>query len=320
MNIDQLRRLAHENRVGREAAVALLLATGILAVFFFIPGREVAPAASQEAAVAAAVPAPDSYKNLPIQGKAAIVLDLSTGETLYTKNANAQLPLASLTKLLTVYAAVHELGLDSVVTIDHQALSVDGPDGVSGFSEGEKFTLKDLASFTLTASVNAGATELAEMIAHHDGATVQASLAAAAADAALSETYAVNGSGLDISPTVSGGYGSAHDVALLAGALLAAAPSVAEATTKSSVSVTSLEGHVHTLPNTNQGVVHTPSLLLSKTGYTDLAGGNLVVVFDAGIGHPVAVAVLGSTQDARFADVDTLIAATLAHFANLASL
>jgi D-alanyl-D-alanine carboxypeptidase len=57
-----------------------------------------------------------------------------------------------------------------------------------------------------------------------------------------------------------------------------------------------------------------PDLLLSKTGYTDLAGGNLVIVYDAGINHPIAIVVLGSTEDGRFTDVSQLIAATLAHF------
>jgi D-alanyl-D-alanine carboxypeptidase len=63
-----------------------------------------------------------------------------------------------------------------------------------------------------------------------------------------------------------------------------------------------------------------PGLLLSKTGYTDLAGGNLALVFDSGIGHPIAVVVLGSSQKARFTDGTTLVAATLAHFAGVASL
>jgi D-alanyl-D-alanine carboxypeptidase len=56
-------------------------------------------------------------------------------------------------------------------------------------------------------------------------------------------------------------------------------------------------------------------MLLSKTGFTDLAGGNLAIVFDAGVNHPVAVVVLGSTEDSRFTDVSELVGATLAHFA-----
>ena len=49
----------------------------------------------------------------------------------------------------------------------------------------------------------------------------------------------------------------------------------------------------------------------SKTGYTALAGGNLVVVVDIGVDHPVVIAVLGSTYDGRFSDVEDLINATV---------
>ena len=72
---------------------------------------------------------------------------------------------------------------------------------------------------------------------------------------------------------------------------------------------------IHTLENTNQTIDAIPSPLLSKTGFTDLAGGNLVVVFDAGINHPVAVVVLGSTKDERFSDVQALVQETLRYFA-----
>jgi D-alanyl-D-alanine carboxypeptidase len=78
--------------------------------------------------------------------------------------------------------------------------------------------------------------------------------------------------------------------------------------------VTSSDGVVHTFANTDLDVTHIPDPLLSKTGYTDLAGGNLVVVYDAGINHPIAVVVLGSTENGRFTDVQQLVNATLAHF------
>jgi D-alanyl-D-alanine carboxypeptidase len=133
----------------------------------------------------------------------------------------------------------------------------------------------------------------------------------------LSQTYALNGTGLDESTTVSGGYGSAYDVATLAGALLEKAPDIAHATIAPSFAIRSKEGVVHSLPNTNPDVGLIPNLLLSKTGFTDLAGGNLVVVFDAAIGHPVAIVVLGSSREGRFQDVGKLLSLTLDHFAGI---
>lgn len=49
-----------------------------------------------------------------------------------------------------------------------------------------------------------------------------------------------------------------------------------------------------------------PGFVGAKTGYTDLAGGNLVVIFDIEIGHPLVAVVLGSTEQGRFDDIRTL--------------
>ena len=49
-----------------------------------------------------------------------------------------------------------------------------------------------------------------------------------------------------------------------------------------------------------------PGAEVSKTGFTDLAGGNLGVIVDVSVGHPVAIIVLGSTRNGRFEDVRIL--------------
>jgi D-alanyl-D-alanine carboxypeptidase (penicillin-binding protein 5/6) len=309
MNTSDLQQLATRTRWMREAGIALLLCSLVLVLFLFVP---LSPGKQATAAVALATTTPDAFANIPLQAKAAIVYDLTTGQVLFAKNDDAQLPLASLTKLLTVYTALSVLGPDAVITIPQDATGLGAP---SSFSAGEQFTLSNLARITLTGSLNDGATAMADAAAAQEGTTDSAALGATATKLGLSQTYALNGSGLDESATVSGGYGSAYDIAILAGDLVKLAPDVTSATTGSSASATSLAGVVHTANNTDIAVTHFPRLLLSKTGYTDLAGGNLALVFDAGIGHPIAIVVLGSTEDARFTDGNTLVAATLAHFA-----
>ena len=274
-----------------------------------------APIAAPLPIATTTVTAPNAFMGLRLAGESAIVYDLSNGQTLYSQNADRQLPLASLTKLLSVYAGLQSLTLTTSITISSTSLAAEGD---YGLTEGESFTFGSLAKFTLVASANDAAEAIAEAVETARGMDARTMLAGAAAAAGLSKTYAVNGSGLDVSTTQSGGYGSARDVAILAGKVLQKAPAIAEATTQPSITVRSLEGTVHSLPNTNQEVTHVPGILLSKTGYTDLAGGNLVVVFDAAIGHPVAVVVLGSTRDGRFADVDRLMQATRDYFAGLA--
>jgi len=315
MHIDELQKIATSSRSAREAGMALLLASGILALFLFIPLAPERPAPT--AAVVATSTVPDAFANIPIIAQAAIVFDLTTGETFYSKNADTQLPLASLTKLLTVYAALRAMPPDALITIPIDATRVTAP---RAFSAGQTFTLADLARLTLTASLNDGAATIAEAAATAEHRSQSDMLAATAAALNLSQTYAVNGSGLDVNAAISGGYGSAHDLALLAGTLVAHAPDIAAATTHTTTQAMSAGGTLLIVKNTDPIISTVPRLLLSKTGYTDLAGGNLALVFDSGIGHPIAVIVLGSTEKARFTDGAALVAATLAHFAGVASL
>jgi D-alanyl-D-alanine carboxypeptidase len=315
MDSSELQQLAKRTRSMREAGIALLLASGLLAIFLFIP---LAPRTLPAPAITVATSTvPDAFAQVPLEAKAAIVYDLATKEVLYEKNAGAQLPLASLTKLLTVYAALSELSPNTPITIPADATKVDAP---RVFNAGQTFSLADLARLTLTASLNDGAAAIAEATAASESRTQAEALAGAAAALDLAQTYAVNGSGLDMSTSVSGGYGSAADLAVLAGALADKAPAIAAATTQSSAKAVSAGGTAFTVVNTDPVVGTIPSILLSKTGYTDLAGGNLVLVFDAGIKHPIAVVVLGSSKTARFTDGTALVAATLAHFAGVASL
>ncbi len=316
MDSTDLKQLAETTRSRREAGIALSLSSGILAILFFIPIAHKASVTEPIITVATST-APDAFAQVPIEARAAIVYDLATGETLYAHNAEAQLPLASLTKLLTVYAAFSELSPTTPIVIGAEAVRVDAP---RAFSVGQTFTLSDLARLTLTASLNDGAAAIARATAARENRSENAMLAGAASSLGLSQTYAVNGSGLDVSTSISGGYGSARDLARLAGALVLKAPEVAAATTNASTEAMSSIGTRFIVKNTDPIVDTVPRLLLSKTGYTDLAGGNLALVFDAGLGHPIAVVVLGSSKNARFTDSSALIAATFAHFAGVASL
>lgn len=273
---------------------------------------------NKEATVASeptVVPQPSAFDDIKLSAKAAIVYDLTTGEVLYEKNAEAQLPLASLTKLLTLYAAAESLSEDSPVVISSRALATEGE---SGFVEGDTFSFEDAAKLAVVASSNDAAAAIAEAATEKSHAANGTALLASAASAiGLTQTYALNGTGLDENGEISGGYGSAHDIAMLAGALLKRVPAIMRSTIQPTVTATSYNGSSYTLKNTNPGTDHIPGLMLSKTGYTDLAGGNLAIVFDAGIGHPVAVVVLGSTRDERFVDVNRLVRATASEFAGL---
>ncbi len=316
MEISELRKISQDNRLMREASTAFLLAAAVLGLFVLIP--RTSPKLVQRAPVAfVASSTPDAFANLPITAKAAVVYDLTTRKILYAKNDRAQLPLASLTKLLTMYAAFKEFSPTTPITIPQNVMGLSEP---HAFTPGQVLPLATLARLTLTGSLNDGAAAIAEATAAQKATNIQSMDASVAASLHLNQTYALNGNGLDLTTMISGGYGSARDVAVLAGAFAALAPEVASATTHPYAVGTDLEGQQFTIKNTDRIVRNVPGLILSKTGYTDLAGGNLALVFDIGVQHPVAVVILGSTLDARFTDAMTLVDATFAHFAGVKSL
>lgn len=311
-----IRRLEKRHQK-KQATTALVAGTGVLGLSVLLAPLFVFQA-PKEAAVAvheptpATIPPSTAFADVRIEGKAAIVYDLTTGEVLYEKNSRSQLPLASLTKLLTVYAAAAALDRDATVTFTPNSLL---PEGDNGFRVGERFAFDDLARLALVSSSNDATAAIAEAASSARATSGKNLLAGAAAAAGLAQTYALNGTGLDESLSVSGSYGSARDIAVLSGKLLEVAPDIAQATIESDISITSRDGVTHTLRNTNQHITRVPNALLSKTGFTDLAGGNLAIVYDAGIQRPIAIVVLGSSREGRFTDVQHLLNRTNEHFA-----
>ena len=91
-------------------------------------------------------------------------------------------------------------------------------------------------------------------------------------------------------------------------------PEILAGTTQTTTRFYNQNGDYHNAQNTNSTVNRIPGLIGSKTGYTTLAGGNLVIAFDVGLNHPIVIAVLGSTRDGRFEDVLKLTKATQALF------
>ncbi len=262
----------------------------------------------------------DTFENLQIEAKAAYVWDINTREALFKKNADEQLPLASLAKIMTAITVADQVPKGTVVTIDRGALTTEGD---TGLLSGEQWRLRDLLEFTLLVSSNDGAEALAAVAnartsqSSSSSPSFITSMNKKAQDIGLTQSYFSNPSGLDTDAHHSGAYGSARDMARLFEYGLKNIPAALEATTYSDMKITSLSGFIHDAKNTNVLIDKIPSLIASKTGFTNLAGGNLVIAFEAGPAKQIVVAVLGSTYEGRFNDVEKLVWATLAHLEHL---
>ena len=255
------------------------------------------------------------FDSLKLEARAAYVFDVSKNEAIFKKNEFAQLPLASVTKLMMALTATDLLPEDSKITIRNEFIQEEGD---SGLFVNESWRLKDLLDFSLLVSSNDGARSIASVVGAFDIKSEDYNLGRKdfimkmndrAQILGLKEMYFTNESGLD-EGSVSGGYGSAIDVEKLMQYILQNKPEILETTKYESVDINSLS-RKHTAKNTNIVADQIPGLLASKTGYTDLAGGNLAVAFDSSIGRPIIVVVLGSSLDGRFEDVNKLVKASL---------
>lgn len=266
----------------------------------------------------------DPFLSLNLGAKSIYVWDINAHKKLYSKNEHKVMPLASITKMMMALVAIETLPPDTKITIAPVDLLEEGNNGLLA---GERWKLDDLLRFTLVTSSNDGASAIASVA----GARILGASSSdpfsdkklfirrmneKAAAIGLTQTSFHSESGLDLNSVTSGAYGTTRDMAILFEYILNKHPELFTPTTYSKIDVTSDSNVVHHVANTNLGVAAVTGIIGSKTGYTDLAGGNLVVVVDIGINHPVVIAVFGSTREERFTDVEKLIEATVAEIAD----
>jgi len=246
------------------------------------------------------------------------VYDVHEDLFLFAQNETSKRSLASLTKIMTGIVASEHAKTKERVAISPYAIETEGD---SGLFANETWKLKDLISFVLMTSSNDGADALAAAVGVVNNVASSTSASDAidafvytmnqkARDLELVDTTFTNPTGLDEVGGSYGGEGTASDMAKITAYAWRHFPETLADSAELQRTFTSEDGFIHEAKNTNKQVYSYSGLLGSKTGYTDFAGGNLAVVYDAGLNHPVVIVVLGSTLEGRFSDVKTLIDAT----------
>jgi len=248
--------------------------------------------------ISSAEPNPSPFDNIQLEAKAAYVFDVLKNQPIFEFNAEAQLPLASLTKIMTALVAKEKLPPYLLVTITKEAILQEGDEG---FLAGEQWPVSDLIDAMLVSSSNDAAFALNEEFNKDFSGDFVSLMNEKAKELNLTQTYFLNATGLDLSQNVSGGYGSAKDIAKLLLFIIKNDFSLIEATR-----LNSLISHSREFKNTNQVINDIPGFIAGKTGFSDLAGGNLAIVVNKGYGRPFIIVVLGSTYSGRFNDVKTL--------------
>ncbi len=247
---------------------------------------------------------PQAFDNISVTAKSYIVYDVLTNKIISGKNEHVSFPLASITKVMMALTAVVKYPPSTKITVTKGSL--DGSYDL-GLKERQSWTLKDLLKYTLVFSSNDGAQLIADKLAGRVEFVEQMNAYSSLLGLNMKFTQPA---GLDLNGQL-GGIGSAYDVARMMSVARVELGSILDATTKTRLRVNSSTGTIHGIPNTNQQIDKFVFAEGSKTGYTESAGGNIVLSVDPMLGHPVIIVVLGSTREDRFTDAYELYKALL---------
>jgi D-alanyl-D-alanine carboxypeptidase (penicillin-binding protein 5/6) len=192
---------------------------GLLFVAFSTAGPVAAgdpppPAVAKASSGAVPPKAPPADEKSPqLEARAWALIDARSGEVIASHAATRQLPIASTTKLMTAWVALHELPLDKIV----RAAPYDAEYGESllGLRPGQRISVRDLLYGLILRSGNDAAYDLALAAAGSERRFV-GQMNRYAAALGLSDTHYANPIGLD----QRGNYSSAGDLVTLARHLL----------------------------------------------------------------------------------------------------
>jgi serine-type D-Ala-D-Ala carboxypeptidase (penicillin-binding protein 5/6) len=197
----------------------------------------------------------------PVNARAFIVVDAATGDVLAKRNADTRVPIASITKLMTVLVTLEHARLDDVVTVQHDAAEVG--ESTINLRAGERITVRDLLAGALIQSANDAADALAEYVGHGNDRAFVAMMNTKASQLGLSGTHFVRPDGLDTPHH----YSTARDVTRLAQELMK--QPVVRALVRERTATIEGGRTLHTW-NDLLGVFR--GLVGVKTGHTDAAG------------------------------------------------
>ncbi len=233
--------------------------------------------------------------------KAALLMDSATGTVLYENNSHEKMPMASVTKIMTMLIAMEnidsgKMSYDDIVTGSAYAKSMGG--STIFLDEGEQLSVNDILKGIAVASGNDAAVAMAEHIAGSAPAFVEM-MNKRAAELGMKDTHFVNCNGLD----ADGHYSSAYDIALMSRELLKH-PGIHKFTT---IWMDSLRDGKFTLSNTNKLVRFYDGCTGLKTGSTSKAGFCISATAKRNNMHLIAVIMAAPTSKQRQADASALL-------------
>ena len=248
--------------------------------------------------------------SLALNCRAAVLIEPESGRVLYEKSPDEKMPIASITKLMTLlltFEAIHggKLTLDTLVPVSEHAYHMGGSQ--IWLEPGEQFTLDEMLRAICVSSANDAAVAVAELVGGSESAFVE-QMNARAAELGMTNTTFRNACGLD----TEGHLSTARDVAVLSCYILNTCPELLHYT---GIWTDSLRNGQTQLVNTNKLLKRYSGITGLKTGTTSGAG---VCISASAVrdGLILIAVILGSPSSAdRFNAATTLLDYGFANYA-----
>lgn len=241
-----------------------------------------------------------------IEAESGMAIHISSGgkhRVLFRKETSIQRPIASLTKLMTALVAQELYNPDQIFIISKEAVDQEGERGE--LKEGEEIYLNELLHMVLIESSNDAAWALAEGESSGVEKFVEL-MNFKSKKLKLKDTHFVNPTGLDRL----GNYSTSEDLVNLAIYIINNHPQIFEISKKQSYEVPNPDSTLHHFipENTNKLLLEIPEIAGGKTGYTEEAGGCILLVLEDGKGGHFINVVLGTaTTESRFEEMRKLV-------------
>ncbi|HEX6970677.1 MAG TPA: D-alanyl-D-alanine carboxypeptidase family protein [Limnochordia bacterium] len=234
-----------------------------------------------------------------VEAEAALLLDAETGQILFAKNPDKQMPPASIAKVMTMLLVMEavdagRVSLEEPVPVSVHAYNMGGSQVY--LEPGEEFTVEEMFEAVAVGSANDASTALAEHLAGTEGAFVDA-MNRRAKELGMTNTYFANPHGLPSDPGEPESLTTARDIGIMARELILRHPRVLEYTSiKERVF---REEPLFILRNTNDLIWTYPGVDGLKTGHTDQAGWCLVATAERGRIRLISVVLNTASREAR---------------------
>ncbi len=272
-----------------------LLVFIVLAVFIYFFGGDV-----EEVDVYKKEEIPLIEDNLIAES--AIIYDITNDKVVSAKNPNTLYPIASITKLISAIVLHSKLEESDTSVILNEDLYE-----YSELNLNQEWNSLDLLRYSLITSSNEGIRSLSRTLKEKTGENIVDLMNEYAKQNGLVQTNFINPTGLDAHNSLAGSSSSVFDLSKVISLFYKDAKELALYTTQYEITFSSLNGNKYQAINTNELLKNNEyTILLSKTGFTDIAGGALSMVVEIE-GNLYALVVLNSTRTGRFLDMKKLL-------------